>query len=80
MEEKYLKIAQAIEKLTKTNTETDASAISWETGISQPEILKILKEMEEKNWICIYEIDMCCGAEYVIDGLTEIGKTALQSS
>lgn len=79
MEEKYVKIAQAIEKLTQNHTETDASAISWETGMSQPEILQILKEMEANDWICIYEIDMCCGAEYVIDGLTENGKKTLLS-
>lgn len=83
MDEKYLKIAKAIQKLTETNTETntetDASAISWETGLPQPEILQILKDMEAQNWICIYEIDMCCGAEYVVDGLTENGKAALLS-
>lgn len=79
MEEKYLKLAQAIDKLTKTNSETDASALSWETGMPQPEILQILKDMEVNNWICIYEIDMCCGEEYVIDGLTESGKAELLS-
>ncbi len=79
MDEKYLKIAKAIDKLTKTNAETDASALSWETGMSQPEILQILKDMEANNWICIYEIDMCCGAEYVLDGLTESGKAELLS-
>lgn len=41
------------------------------------EILQRLKEMEEKNWLVTYEIDMCCGEEYIVDGLTDEGKAAL---
>ena len=41
------------------------------------DILLRLKEMEEKNWLVTYEIDMCCGEEYIVDGLTDAGKAAL---
>lgn len=77
MGEKYLLLAEKIIELTEKNGETDASALSWETGMTQPEILLLLKEMEEKNWLVTYEIDMCCGSEYIVDGLTEEGKEAI---
>lgn len=61
----------------RKNGETDAAALAWETGMKHGEILQRLKEMEEKNWLVTYEIDMCCGEEYIVDGLTDEGKAAL---
>lgn len=78
MEETYLLLMVKIVELTGKNGETDAAALAWETGMSHGEILLRLKEMEEKNWLITYEIDMCCGEEYVVDGLTEEGKQMLE--
>ncbi|MCI7657662.1 hypothetical protein [Anaerotignum sp.] len=78
MEEMYGLLMEKILELTEKNEETDAAALSWETGIKHGEILQKLKEMEDKNWLVTYEIDMCCGAEYIVDGLTDAGKAALE--
>lgn len=77
MEETYLVLMEKIVELTEKNGETDAAALSWETGLKHGEILQRLKEMEDKNWLVTYEIDMCCGAEYIVDGLTDEGKAML---
>ena len=68
LEETYLLLMEKIVALTEKN---------WETGMKHGEILQRLKEMEEKNWLVTYEIDMCCGEEYIVDGLTDEGKAAL---
>ena len=77
MEETYLLLMEKIVELTEKNGETDAAALAWETGMKHGDILLRLKEMEEKNWLVTYEIDMCCGEEYIVDGLTDAGKAAL---
>lgn len=76
MEEKYQILMEKILCLLEKNGETDASALSWETEWKQHEIITLLQEMVAKNWISTYEIDMCCGSEYVIDRVTEEGKAA----
>lgn len=76
MEEKYQILMEKIICLLEKNGETDASALSWETEWKQHEIIELLEEMSKKNWISTYEIDMCCGAEYIIDSVTEEGKAA----
>lgn len=78
MKETYFLLMKKIMELTVKNGETDASALSWETGMKHGEILQRLKEMEEKNWLITYEIDMCCGEEYIVDGLTDTGKSVLE--
>lgn len=80
MEETDLLLMKKITELTVKNGETDAAALSWETGLQHADILHRLKKMEEKNWLVTYEIDMCCGAEYVVDGLTDEGKAALEAA
>lgn len=77
MEEKWKLLAEKIMMLAQKNGETDTAALAWETGMKQGEVQELIRQMEEKNWLITYEIDMCCGAEYVIDGLTEIGKKEL---
>ncbi len=73
LEETYLLLMEKIVELTEKNGETDAAALALKHG----DILLRLKEMEEKNWLVTYEIDMCCGEEYIVDGLTDAGKAAL---
>lgn len=80
MEEKYQILAEKILELVQKNGETDAAALSWETGQSHGEILCLLKEMEQQNWLSTYELDMCCGVEYIVDGLTEQGMQALSKT
>ncbi len=77
LEETYLLLMEKIVALTEKNGETDAAALAWEIGMKHGEILQRLKEMEEKNWLVTYEIDMCCGEEYIVDGLTDAGKAAM---
>lgn len=77
MEEKMKKLAEQIEVLTKDGRETDLAALSKAVGLPQQELEGILLEMEEKNWVSVYEIDLCCGAEYVIQGVTAEGRQAL---
>lgn len=77
MEEKMKKLAEQIDALTKDGGETDLTALSKTAGLPQQELEGILLEMEEKNWVSVYEIDLCCGAEYVIHGLTEEGRQAM---
>lgn len=77
MEKKMKKLAVQIEALTKDGRETDLTVLSKETGLLQRELEGILLEMDAKNWVSVYEIDLCCGAEYVIHGLTEEGRQAM---
>ncbi len=76
MNESYLILIEKILYLLEKNEETDASALAWETEWKQHEIITMLQEMAEKNWLSTYEIDMCCGAEYIVDHVTEEGKAA----
>lgn len=77
MEKKMKLLAEKIQALTADGKETDLAVLSKETGESQQVLEGILLEMEEKNWVSVYEIDLCCGAEYVIHGLTEEGRKEL---
>ncbi len=80
MEERYQILAEKILELTQKNGETDAAVLSYEIGKNHGEILQLLKEMEQQNWLSTYELDMCCGTEYIVDGLTEEGMTALSKA
>ncbi len=80
MEEKYQILAEKILELVQKSGETDAAALSMELGQNHGEILCLLKEMEQQNWLSTYELDMCCGVEYIVDGLTEQGVQALQKA
>lgn len=76
MEEMYCCLAKKIAELTEQNEETDVSTLAMVLSMKYGEVQKYIQEMDEKGWILTYEIDMCCGSEYVVTGLTEEGKQA----
>ena len=73
----YSRLAKKIALLTEQNEETDISALAREMEMKHGEVEEYIQKMDEKGWISTYELDMCCGSEYVVTGLTEEGKTRL---
>ena len=63
--------------------EIDLTSEEYAFGVdkNQPELLEqvnaFITQMEEEELADVIEIDMCCGADYVVKGLTEKGKALI---
>ena len=73
MEENLLFLAKKIQDLTQNNGETDAARLALETNLHYQAVVQAIQKMEALGWISAYEMDMCCGKEYVVNGLTQKG-------
>ena len=73
MEENLLFLAKKIQDLTQNNGETDAARLALETNLHYQAVVQAIQKMEALGWISAYEMDMCCGMEYVVNGLTQKG-------
>lgn len=69
-----LKITQEI---CEKKNEADATDLYRTAGITAAEANAFIAQMEAEDLADIIEIDMCCGADYVVKGLTEKGKALL---
>lgn len=58
--------------------EADAADIAKAIGIAAAEAESCIRQMDEENLAIVIEIDMCCGEEYVVRGLTEKGEALLR--
>ena len=71
-------ILKIVDEIYHKKNEVDATDIYRAAGITAAEANAFISQMEEKDLADIVEIDMCCGADYVIKGLTEKGKALIK--
>ena len=71
-------ILKIVDEIYHKKNEVDATDIYRAAGITAAEANAFISRMEEEALADIVEIDMCCGADYVVKGLTEKGKALIQ--
>lgn len=71
-------ILKIVNEIYHKKNEVDATDIYRAAGITAAEANAFISQMEEADLADIVEIDMCCGADYVIKGLTEKGKALIE--
>ena len=71
-------ILKIVDEIYHKKNEVDATDIYRAAGITAAEANAFISQMEEEDLADIVEIDMCCGADYVVKGLTEKGKALIQ--
>ena len=70
-------ILKIVDEIYNKKNEVDATDIYKAAGITAAEANAFIAQMEEEDLAEIIEIDMCCGADYVVKGLTEKGKALI---
>ena len=70
-------ILKIVDEIYNKKNEVDATDIYMAAGITAAEVNAFIAQMEEEDLAEIIEIDMCCGADYVVKGLTEKGKALI---
>ncbi|WP_458407249.1 hypothetical protein [Anaerotignum sp.] len=70
-------ILKIVDEIFNKKNEVDATDIYKAAGITAVEANAFILQMEEEDLAEVIEIDMCCGADYIVKGLTEKGKALL---
>ena len=70
-------ILKIVDEIYNKKNEVDATDIYKAAGITAAEANAFIAQMEEEDLAEIIEIDMCCGADYVVKGLTDKGKALI---
>ena len=70
-------ILKIVNDIYNKKNEVDATDIYKAAGITAAEANAFITQMEEEELADVIEIDMCCGADYVVKGLTEKGKALI---
>lgn len=79
MEQKaYQTVLTAVHKICAEKGETDAADVAKAVGMTTDEAESCIRRMDEENLAVVIEIDMCCGEEYIVRGLTEKGEALLK--
>ena len=71
------RLLQVIDTLYKKLNGVDAPDLAKEAGISVEEAMEVIQRFGDEQLVVVLEIDMCCGADYLIKGLTEKGEALL---
>lgn len=71
-------LLKIVEEIYQKKNEVDATDIYKAAGITAAEANAFIQMLEEEDLAEVVEIDMCCGADYVVKGLTEKGKALLE--
>lgn len=71
-------ILKIVDEIYKKKNEVDATDIYKAAGITAAEANAFIAQMEEEDLADIVEIDMCCGADYIVKGLTEKGLKLIE--
>ena len=71
-------ILKIVDEIYHKKNEVDATDIYRAAGITAAEANAFISRMEAEDLADVIEIDMCCGADYVVKGLTEKGKALIQ--
>ena len=66
-------ILKIVDEIYNKKNEVDATDIYKAAGITAAEANAFITQLEEEELADVIEIDMCCGADYVVKGLTEKG-------
>lgn len=77
MKPEYIAIIKAVDKFLKQGEEPDTSMIAKQTSLSSQKVYDIITEMEQQQLLIAFEIDMCCGEDYIVKELTEKAKQML---
>ena len=56
-----------------------ADILKLSDSLAMMEVLEAISILEHKGYIEVIEIDMCCGADYIVTGITEKGSSFLKS-
>ena len=70
-------VLKIVDEIYNKKNEVDATDIYKAAGITAAEANDFITLMEEENLADVIEIDMCCGADYVVKGLTEKGRSLI---
>ena len=70
-------ILKIVHEIYNKKNEVDATDIYQAAGITPAEANAFIAQMDEEDLAEVIEIDMCCGADYVVKGLTEKGKALI---
>ena len=70
-------ILKIVDEIYNKKNEVDATDIYKAAGITAAEANAFITQMEEEDLADVIEIDMCCGADYVVKGLMEKGKALI---
>ena len=71
------KILKIVDEIYNQKNEVDATDIYKAAGITAAEANAFIAQMEAEVLAEIVEIDMCCGSDIVVKGLTEKGKALI---
>ncbi|WP_313523970.1 hypothetical protein [Anaerotignum sp.] len=80
MNEKHIEMLKLIQSNCVDGKELDPTDIArLGTSFTMQEVQEAIPILEDDGLIEVIEIDMCCGVDYVVCGITEKGKVYLQS-
>lgn len=77
-QETYRTVLAAVQKICEEKGEADAADIAKAVGLSSAAAEAYIRQMEEDSFADVVEIDLCCGEEYIVKGLTEQGRAFLE--
>lgn len=80
MNEKQKEIMQIIQTQCINGREIDVPDIlKCSSSLTMQEVLEAIPFLENQSFIEVIEIDMCCGADYIVTGITKEGIDILHS-
>lgn len=71
-------ILKIVDEIFHAKNEVDATDLYKAAGITIAEANTFIAQMEEEDLAEIIEIDMCCGADYIVKGLTKKGRSLIE--
>lgn len=74
------RLLHIIDEIYRKVNGVDAPDLAKEAGISLEEAMEVIQKFGDDELIVVLEIDMCCGADYLVKGLTEKGEALLQEA
>ncbi len=72
-----LLLLQILQKLTADGKETDLSKLTALSTLPAGTVRAWLQEALQKDYVSAMELDLCCGVDYILYGLSEEGKQYL---
>ena len=73
----YRTALAAVQKICAEKGEADAADIAKACGLSSAAAGAFVRPIDEDSFANVIEIDLCCGEEYIVKGLTEQGRAFL---
>ena len=78
--ERYRAALAAVRECCGKRGEADAADLAKAAGMAVAEAETYIRQMEEDDFAVVIEIDLCCGEEYAVKGLTERGEAFLREN